>query len=136
MEKTLQGLRTLLRISKRLVSSFPEFGRLPEYFDRRTNSAGGRLAYCDTENTTSAPTAHQLGPVQYGAKAVTFFEQALSSPYPKIRLAALQALSRLGGEARPAVPAIKRALADTNALVKAAAARALDKIGSSRTSTP
>jgi HEAT repeat protein len=51
-------------------------------------------------------------------------------PYPLVRLAAVEALWRLGPAARPAVGAVTRALVDPEAYVRRAAALTLGSLGS------
>lgn len=78
-----------------------------------------------------ARAARALGESQREA-AIRALVDALRDPDEAVRLAAVDALGRMRGSAREAVPALERALADQAPAVRAAAARALDRIRATR----
>ena len=63
------------------------------------------------------------------AKTVPLLAAALEKPNPEARTEAAAALKCLGPLAKPAVPALKKALGDSDAAVRRTAAEALKAVG-------
>ncbi len=74
--------------------------------------------------------------VAMGSKAAPALRRGISSPDPKIRVTALQALGKMGAAGRSALKEIRQAKGDPVAAVKKAAKAALVQIRSARTPRP
>lgn len=65
----------------------------------------------------------------YEGRSIAELEAMLNDPNPTVQVQGAFGLSQHGAEARPALPALARALRSSNGLVRQQAARALGEIG-------